>query len=379
MKILFVTPLNVFPPHWGGGVRTYQLLKYLSKKHEVFLIYPNHKQFENSNPRKYKTELKNLGVKIYGINSLIKIQHSLVKFINPEIVLKGAELVISKNIDLIVCDYPWAGIDALSIHLLTRKPMIFIEHNVEFLIKEQLRARYAFLLKIIERILCRCSKKITTVSEMDKQNLYKKFNLEPDKIVVLENGFDEKRFYINHKNDQKIRNQLGIGDSPFILFDGKLNYAPNKEALFFIYYNIMSKVLEKIPNAKFVIVGGGLDIEFIHPSLIFTGLVENIEDYINAADVVIAPIMSGGGTRIKIIEAIGCGKTVVTTSKGVEGLVNRLILPFLKIEDDWNSFAKSIISTIKEDGKCKKVSETFIKKYSWNEIYKKFDEIIGLK
>jgi len=375
MKILFITPLNIFPPYWGGGVRTYELIKYLTKKHQVFLLFPNYKQFENADPTKYRKELEDLGVKIYGINSLVKIQQPLVKHINPEIVLKGLQLIFSKKIDLIICDYPWSGIDALTIYFLTKKPMIFIEHNVEYLIKEQTRSRYIPLFKQLEKLLCKYSKKIIVVSEIDKKRLYK-LSVKSNKIFVIENGFDEKKFYPNSKNNQKVREQWNVGNSPMILFDGKLNYPPNREALFFIYYNIMTKVLEKVPGAKFMVVGGGLDVKFIHPSLIFTGLVDNIEDYLNAADVIIVPIVSGGGTRIKIIEAIGCGKTVITTSKGAEGLVNRLTLPFLKIADDWKLFSEYIISTIKGGEKYKKVPRGFIKKYSWDKIYEKIDSVV---
>lgn len=377
MKILFVTPLNIFPPYWGGGVRTYELVKYLAKRHEVFLIYPNYKQFEKADPRKYKKKLRGLGVKIYGMNPLIKIGHPLVKYINPEIVLKGIQLIFSEDIDLIICDYPWAGIDALGIYLLTKriKPLVFIEHNVEFLLKEKLRARYVPLMKLLERIICKCSKKIITVSEIDKQNLRDNLNIKSNKIFVLENGFDEKKFYHNSKNNHKIRKQWKIGDNPLILFDGKLDYAPNREALFFIFYNIMPKVLEKVPNAKFMIVGGGLDIEFIHPSLTFTGLVDNIEDYVNAADAVIVPIVSGGGTRIKIIESIACKKTIISTTKGAEGLINELTEPFVKITDDWNSFSDLIVESV-QNKNHKRLSKEFKMRYAWHNIYKKIDGII---
>jgi glycosyltransferase involved in cell wall biosynthesis len=375
MKILFVTPLNIFPPYWGGGLRTYELIKYLSREHKIFLLYPNYKQFENVGPTKYRKKLENLGIKIYGINPLLRIQQPLVKYINPEIVLKGLQLIISKNIDLIICDYPWAGIDALAIYFLTKKPIIFIEHNVEFLIKEQLRARYIPLLKMLEKILCKHSKKIITVSEIEKQNLCNSFGMRPEKIFVLENGYDKKRFYPNSKNNHKIKEQWNIEDNPLILFDGKLDYAPNREALFFIYYNIMPKVLEKVPNAKFMVVGGGLDVEFIHPSLIFTGLVDKIEDYINAVDVVIVPIITGGGTRIKIIESIACGKTVVSTTKGAEGLVDNLTKPFLKIADDWDNFSDLIAESIQRKN-YKKVPKEFKERYSWVNIYKKIEGII---
>jgi hypothetical protein len=60
MKILFITPFNLFPPYWGGGVRSYQLVKHLTKKHGVYLVFPSYRQFKNKNPERYQNELKRL-------------------------------------------------------------------------------------------------------------------------------------------------------------------------------------------------------------------------------------------------------------------------------------------------------------------------------
>jgi glycosyltransferase involved in cell wall biosynthesis len=291
--------------------------------------------------------------------------------------LRIFQIIFSKRIDLIICDYPWVGAYAFFAHFLSFKPYIFLEHNIEYEIKQQTKSRYVWLMKLLEIFLSRFAKKVVVVSEKDKDKLIK-LGINKKKIVIIENGFDSKRFYPNAKFNKVIRKKLRIGNEPLIFFCGKFDYAPNVEALYNIRWIILPKVLEKIPSAKFVIVGGGtnnLSPELNHPSIIFTGVVDDIEKYLNASDVVIIPITKGGGTRIKILEAIACGKIVITTKKGAEGLINEITRPFLKITDDWEVFSNYIVELVKNPER-KRVPKEFVKKYSWKEIYKKFDGIL---
>jgi glycosyltransferase involved in cell wall biosynthesis len=375
MKILFVTPFNPFPPYWGGGVRTYQLIKHLAKKHEIYLIFPSYKQFRNKNPEKYQNELKKLGVNILKIKLFVSIlKRPIIEHLNPFFFFKCLYIIVSKQIDLIICDYPWAGTYVFGLYLLTRKPFILIEHNIEFSVKKQIKAKFAGLMKLFEITLCKYAKKITTVCEEDKKELVK-LGINKQKLFVIENGFDEKIFYPSQKYNQKIREKLDIGKNPLILFCGKLDYLPNKEAVYVIRWKVLPRVLEKIPDAKFLIVGGGYEFNLKQDSLIFTGPVNHIERYINASDLVIVPVLKGGGTRIKILEAIACGKTVITTKKGIEGLEKELTKPFLKITNNWNKFCDFIISSTMEKVD-KKVPKEFIEKYSWEKIYTNVDKIL---
>jgi glycosyltransferase involved in cell wall biosynthesis len=375
MKILFITPFYLFPPYWGGGTRTYNLVRHLAKRHKVYLISPFYRQFEDKKIDRHRFELKKMGVEVFTPNPLIRIEHPFTKHINPEVILKSIEIILTKKIDVIICDYPWSGINLLAIKFLFRKPFVFHEHNIEYKIKDEIRAKYGKLMKILELVLCKLAKRIVTVSEKDKETLIKELGVNPRKIFVVENGFNDKVFYPNSKNTQKIRKKYNIKDDPIILFFGKLDYPPNKDAVYKIRWNILPFVLEKIPNAKFLIVGKKYEFEIEHENMIFTGLVDNIQDYVNAADVIIVPILAGSGTRIKILESIACGKFVVSTSKGAEGLINEITKPFLKIADDWKTFVDLIVETVEKKEK-KKVSKEFIRKYSWGNIYRKFDKIL---
>lgn len=375
MRVLFITPFYLFPPYWGGGIRTYNLIRNLAKTHEVYLVCPLYRQFENNKTNVHRLELEKLSVKVFTPSPLIRLEHPFTKHINPEVVLKGLEIILTKKIDVIVCDYPWSGINTLVMHFFLRKPFVFHEHNIEYIIKDEIRARYGRLMKLLELILCISSERIAVVSQNDKDILLKEFKINEKKITVIENGFDDNIFFPNQKNTEKIRKKYNLKNNPIVLFFGKLDYPPNKEAVYKIRWEILPKVLEKIPNAKFLIVGKEYEFNMKHESMIFTGLVDNIEDYVNAADVVIVPVLAGSGTRIKILESIACNKIIVSTKKGAEGLVNKLTEPFLKITDNWENFSDYIVKSI-QDPENKKVSEEFIKKYSWQNIYDKFNEIL---
>lgn len=370
MKILVITPFNIFPPYWGGGQRTYHLIKSLAQQHKVYLIFPSYPQFQDANPKMYQEEMKKLGVEIRPIDNWFKWQ--IIEFLNPFLFLKSLYLLFSKRIEFIICDYPWSGVYTLLLHFLTRKPYIFFEHNIEYKIKEQTKSKYTNLMKLLEILLCKFAKLIVVVSKKNKQELIK-LGVNKKKILILENGFDSHRFFPNDKFRKIIRKKLKIKDNEvLVFFCGKLDYAPNIEALYSIRWKILPKVVKRV-NAKFVIVGGGknrLDPNLRHPNMIFTGVVNEIERYLNAADVVIVPITKGSGTRIKVLEAIACGKVVIATKKGVESLVNKLTKPFLRITDNWEIFSKYIKEASK-GFKNRTPPQEFIQKYSWGEIYKK--------
>jgi glycosyltransferase involved in cell wall biosynthesis len=371
MKILFITPFNLFPPYWGGGTRTYNLLKHLAKKHEILLVYPSFKQFKDKDPEDYKKELAGLGIKMFEVSTYA----SYIQYINPLFAFKCLELIAKENVDLVFCDYPWSGIYTIILNLLTKKRFVFFEHNVEHLVKSQIGAKYATVMKTLESALSRRASAVITVCDIDKEKV-SKFGPVLEKTFVLENGFDERLFYPDATHSPTVKSKLNTGADPLILFFGKLDYPPNKEAVYKIFFDIMPKVLKRRPDAKFVVVGGGYAFDLEHESLIFTGLVEDIAHYINASEVVIAPLLNGGGTKIKILEAIACGKTVITTSRGAEGLVNEYTEPFLKIADDWEAFADYIVEHLNNGAGADTPNRGFIQRYSWSRIYEQMDEIL---
>ncbi|MHA1595154.1 MAG: glycosyltransferase family 4 protein [Candidatus Baldrarchaeia archaeon] len=234
----------------------------------------------------------------------------------------------------------------------------------------------------LEKIGSKIPDKIIVVSDVDKKLISKLYGRK-EKIFVVQNGVDLEKFKPDNKCGIVLRNKLKLSKKKIILFLGGLNYLPNLDAVEFFIENILPKIKEKIPNITFVVVGKcpekirkkyGKD-----SSVLFTGFVKDEVPYINMADVCVAPLRMGGGTRIKVLSYMACSKVVIATPKAIEGLNlnigNEILVADLK------EFADTLISFFKYD--TKKINEIAYnarKKveimYSWEELTKKLLKIL---
>jgi glycosyltransferase involved in cell wall biosynthesis len=129
-----------------------------------------------------------------------------------------------------------------------------------------------------------------------------------------------------------------------VLYTGSITYAPNLEAVEFFVSDILPWLKVEAP-AAFLTVTGALppvipDTVLV-PEVRFTGLLNDLDEIYRASRVFIAPILSGAGTRVKILEAMALGLPVVSTSIGAEGLG---IIPgqHAVVEDDAKEFARAV-------------------------------------
>ncbi len=374
-KILMISHANIFPPYWGGASRSYNITKNLAKNNKIWLLCNDFQFLKNDNLN--NEEIKELSnyqnVELY----FKKYRGGKSQIINPRIIKLGLELIKKEKPDIIFAHGLYSAFNSCLLHFLTRIPFILDEHNVEFLRHERIykkRKFHRFILKTFEKFSCLFASKIFCVSEIDRDLLSSEFRINKNKINVIPNGADTKKFYPSGKNNHEIIKKLKLEDVPVILFFGKLDYKPNYEAIEIIRNEILPLVLKKKPNAKFLIVGDSPPLEFKHENIIFTGLVNRIEDYINASDFVICPLLSGGGTRIKILETLACGKPVISTSLGAEGIENEEFSELLYLCDDWNDFADKILLLLSSN-KSKIYKDLF--KISWEKSVSKIENIIG--
>jgi glycosyltransferase involved in cell wall biosynthesis len=188
-------------------------------------------------------------------------------------------------------------------------------------------------------------------------------------ISVVPNGVDSNSFR-KLPGKRVIRESYNLGRDPVVVFVGNLDYPPNQEALQVLSSIIVPRVRREIPNAKFVIVGknkGSLNL----PGLIFTGFVNSVSDVLNIAQVAVAPLLHGSGTRLKILEYLSCGLPVVSTTVGAEGLAVRDGLD-LFLEDNFEDFSRCVVNLLKDKGsalalgdRARALAET---RYDWKII-----------
>jgi len=111
---------------------------------------------------------------------------------------------------------------------------------------------------------------------------------------------------------------------PSLFHIGALDWAPNQEGLLWFIKNCWKILSEKHPDLRFYIAGRNapawLSSKFNHPGIVFLGEVDDAYEFMGSKSVMVVPLLSGSGMRVKIIEGMALGKAIVTTTTGAEGL-----------------------------------------------------------
>jgi len=159
-----------------------------------------------------------------------------------------------------------------------------------------------------------------------------------------------------------------------LLFFGANNYFPNHDALIYFIDEILPKVIERRPNVKLSIVGPGAHASVLarqgrHVEVV--GFVDDVMPYLDRASAVVVPLRIGGGTRLKIVEAMAKSKAIISTRIGAEGIEvthDRDVL----LADSPADFADQVIRALSEPDLVRRLGEQARilaeKKYAWTAI-----------
>jgi glycosyltransferase involved in cell wall biosynthesis len=347
MKILYIScEIPQFPGGSGGQTRQFNMLKMLSERHEVDLICP-----------RIKDELLDSLKQV--CNKVIMPERAIEKKMVPKWTLwfllkikNGLDLLmslISGHPDYVQRTY-WHRIFMVPIikrELMTGAydiiqfehtniahwlesirvsiPKVIVAHNVKSILYKRywenargfqrrfLYREYSRFLQF-ERSHLNKYDCVVAMSEIDR-DLIKQLNGENISVAVVPNGVDID-YYLPQTQTTACPAEL--------VFVGTMNYPPNDEAALYFCNNIFPLIMERNPSVTFSIVGKDPTVEVLRlarrKNIIVTGFVSDSRPYMAAASVVVVPLLSGSGTRMKIFEAMAMGKAVVSTSIGAEGI-----------------------------------------------------------
>jgi len=196
-----------------------------------------------------------------------------------------------------------------------------------------------------------------------------------DRELLARNCAPEKIFVVP--------NAVQLGPSPSkdggpgctVYFAGRLDYAPNHEAVSWFYRQVWPLIRKRLPEARWTIIGErpellGKEIRR-DPQVVLTGRVEKTEPYLSASSLVIVPLRMGGGTRFKILEGWSAGKAVVSTAKGAAGLAafhgDNIWLVDRPVE-----FADAVVRLLSDSSLRARLGrrgwETVEERYSWERV-----------
>jgi glycosyltransferase involved in cell wall biosynthesis len=202
-----------------------------------------------------------------------------------------------------------------------RPKLVLVEHNVEYLRiadSAALNDRAQKYLRRIERMMIALCDTVVTVSGIDREKLISA-GVQQKKITVIPLGVDIGSY---HPFDgAQIRAHYRIPDSTFLLvYHGVLNYAPNYEAVSWLASEILPVLRASGNDVRLLLIGMNPPTAYMGDGIIVTGVVPDLPAHLAAADCAVVALKRGGGTRMKILEYFSSAISVVSTTKGAEGI-----------------------------------------------------------
>jgi glycosyltransferase involved in cell wall biosynthesis len=300
---------------------------------------------------------------------------SFIDTFSPELANKIERIILSNKIDLVIA----SQVDMAAYGQYFQKlPAIFEEAEIGVLFEQyknalslSQRLRHWLTWSKHKRYLTAILKHFdaaTVVSQPEKDLLSQAVTRHP-RIHVIPNGVDVDSY--RDVRETRTPNTM--------IFTGAFSYHPNYEAMEWFVGNVLPIIHEKIPSAELTITGDHRNLPLPEASnIVLTGFVDHIYPLIAKSACSVVPILSGGGTRLKILEAIALGAPVITTSKGVEGLALQAGSDIL-IADQPQEFADAVINVLSNSEIQQRLADNALKsvkeKYDWSKILPNFLEL----
>ncbi len=335
MRILWVKTELLHPVDKGGRIRTYQMLRALATEHEVTYLCLDDGGAAPDAPERaaeYCTELVTVPfrpTKKFQPGFFLDLAANLFSSLPYAIARYRSEAQRTEvarraaHADLIVCDFLTPSQNVPS--RLGARTVLF-QHNVEASIwrrhasvaRDPLRRAYLRAqwrrMRRFEGEECRRFNRVIAVSEADAATMRRDYGL--DQVGSVPTGVDLEYFVAPaHPSRQRTE----------ILFVGSMDWMPNEEGIRWFVEQVFGRVRAQIPDATLTIVGRAPSEKLRKlaertEGMRLTGTVPDVRPHLARAGVCLVPLRVGGGTRIKIYEAMAMGVPVVSTTIGAEGL-----------------------------------------------------------
>ena len=395
MKILWVKAGGLTPPDTGGKIRSYHILRELAKRHSVtfFSFYAEHPGDIHQQLTQFFERVVCIPLRIpiprsrgeafhYVRHMFSPLPYSVAKHSQPKVVAALRNLLEAESYDVIVCDFVVAG---GVIPWASSCPKVLFTHNIEAQIwlrhferapspiwKGVTWSEYRKMLRY-EHFCLQNAQHVLAVSENDKDAFAR--SIDRNRITVIPTGVDTEYF----------RPVGGDGEQPHeLVFTGAMDWLANVDAILYFARDILPLIRRQIPQVNITVAGRLpsprlLALAHADQHIRVTGSVDDIRPYIAKASVYVVPIRIGGGTRLKIFEAMAMGKATVSTTIGAEGLPvtdGKEIL----IADSPESFAHAVVSLLRQPEQRRQLGlsarRLVEQKYSWSIVSDLFDEVL---
>lgn len=326
------------------------------------------------------------GVKEYEVLNIL--QNGKMRYANPLYFFTLKKIIKEKKITHLVVEHPYYGWLCILLKKICKIKLVIHSHNIEAERFKSIGKWWWGILWNYERTTHRFADYNFFIQEEDKQYGIAKYKLAPEKCFIITYGFELMGPPSNEDRAaarQSISSRYNIsGDESILLFNGTLNYTPNINALDNILNHINPLLLaDKNFRYKIIICGSNLAAsykelkDYADKNIIYAGFVDDISIFYKGADMLINPVMDGGGIKTKLVEALGYNMNVVTTTSGAAGVPLSITGEKMSItaNDNWTNFAHLVIA-----GKTTPtIPQAYYDHFYWGKIAEKAASILQKK
>jgi len=387
-RILQITNRIPFPLNDGGNIATWYVAHYLKKfGHSVDLAFLNtNKHFEDplsiaEGYRQFFHADINTNITAIGLlkSFFSENAYNIERFRSKEFEAILAKALQENEYDFIQLEGAYMALYIPLLRKFSKAKIILRSHNIEHQIWERVAFNTANPIK--KFFIQQLAKKIKTFEDMTL-HLF-------DAIVAITSD-DEGYYNSKHYKGKLTTIQAGFEDCLIehpikrpnsVCFIGSMQWIPNIEGVEWFLKEVWPMVLREVSDAKFYIAGKGLDATFNRwskPGVVLEGLVPNASDFIQNHNVFVVPLHSGGGMRLKVVEAMGMRMPIVSTKIGAEGIhcvSNQDIL----ICDTPTELKNGIVLLLRDKALANQIAQNArtraVSEYSWQTLIANFEKM----
>lgn len=382
-----------FPVTTGGTTRSARLFERLARRHDITIVSFTTPADTSENLELMRTCCRRLELvewsesakgtpRFYldvARNAVSPRAFTVAKYDRTAMRQRIRDLLQRDCYDVLVADFLQPSANALDAPIA---PRVLFQHNVESVIRRRqfetardpLLKAYLYWdwirLKRFEGLAARTFDHCIMVSEQDCQTMRELYGVTT--TTAIPTGVDVEYF------------QPREPEAPghHLVFTGSMDWFPNDDAMQYFVREILPVIRRELDVTLWIV--GRNPTEAIrrlaggHPGVRVTGTVDDVRPYIDRAGVYVVPLRIGGGTRIKIFEAMAMAKGVVSTTIGAEGLPvtsGRDIV----LEDDPGRFAAQVIRLLEDRGERRRIGGAaralVVERYTWDVAAQRFAEI----
>jgi glycosyltransferase involved in cell wall biosynthesis len=364
-SILTVTPYRLLPPVAGGHISI------LNMHHHLGKLCPDHmvSTKDNDSSDAWSFDMH----RVFAPNPGRYLPYAYQKTLKS--------LARKYDISAIMCEHPYM---AISVHSLARSlklPWFLRSHNIESERFRSLGKPWWRVLAKYEQWAMRAANGVLFVTDEDSVWAQQHYYLDASRCYFVPYGTHLSERPQGHAEaKQKLSELWNIPtEKHWIYFIGALDYKPNHEAVAYILDEIAPRLRQSGLNYQLLIGGKSMAPELQErinttEDIRYTGFIPDLDEFLKACDVMINPVLTGGGVKTKAVEALAYNKIVVSPFSGSAGLARNVSGSNLLIsaDHDWDTFCKDIVMAT---GMEADISKEFYGFYYWGNIAK---QVLGI-